>query len=39
MTRTAQQRQSQGKGLPNLGTSESPNRETLIVNLTIEMKD
>ena len=39
MTRIAQQRQSQGKGLPNLGSSENPNRETLIVNLTIELKD
>lgn len=39
MGRIMMQRQSQGKPLPNLGTQEQPNREALVVNLTIEMKD
>ena len=39
MTRIAQERQSQGKPLPNLNTRETPNRETLTVNLTIELKN
>ena len=39
MSRIAQERQSQGKPLPNLGTRETPDRQTLIVNLVIEIKD
>lgn len=39
LSRIAKQRQSQGKPLPNLGTSASPNRQTLIVDLIIELKD
>jgi outer membrane protein assembly factor BamA len=39
MSRIAQERQSQGKPLPNLGTRETPDRQALIVNLTIEIKD
>jgi len=39
MTRIAKERQSQGKPLPNLGTVETPDRQTLIVNLTIELKN
>ena len=39
MTRIAKERQSQGKPMPNLGTQETPNRQTLIVNLTIELKE
>lgn len=39
MTRMAQERQSQGKPLPNLGTREDPDRQALIVNLVIEIKD
>ena len=39
MGRIMMQRQSQGKPLPNLGTQEKPDRQTLVVNLTIEMKD
>ena len=39
LTRIANERQSQGKPLPNIGTVEKPNRETLIVNLLIEIKD
>ena len=39
MTRIAKERQSQGKPLPNLGAQETPNRQTLIVNLTIEIKN
>lgn len=38
-SRIAQERQAQGKPLPNFDTLLSPNRETLIVNLVIEMKD
>jgi len=39
MTRIAKERQSQGKPLPNIRTEERPNRQTLIVNLTIELND
>lgn len=39
VSRIAKERQSQGKPLPNLSTSESPNSQTLIVNLMIEVKD
>jgi outer membrane protein assembly factor BamA len=38
-TRIANERQSQGKPLPNIDTVEKPNRQTLIVNLTIELKN
>ena len=38
-TRIANERQSQGKPLPNIDTVEKPNRQTLIVNLLIELKD
>lgn len=37
-TRMANERRSQGKPLPNIDTVETPNRETLIVNLVIEIK-
>jgi outer membrane protein assembly factor BamA len=39
ISRIAKERQSQGKPLPNISTQEVPNRETLIVNLVIEVKD
>src|SRR6185369_8201533 len=39
LSRIAQQRQSQGKPLPNLNTQEKPDRQALTVNLTIELKD
>lgn len=39
LSRIAKGRQSQGKPLPNIGTVERPNRQTLIVNLVIELKD
>jgi gas vesicle GvpC-like protein len=39
LSRIAQARQAQGKPMPNLGIQEKPDRETLIVNLTIELKD
>lgn len=39
MGQIARQRQSQGKPSPNLSTQEQPNRQTLVVNLIIEMKD
>jgi len=39
MSRIAKERQSQGKPLPKLGAQERPNRQTLIVNLMIELKD
>jgi outer membrane protein insertion porin family len=39
MSRILTERQSQGKPLPNLSTMERPDRQTLIVNLTIELKD
>ncbi|HET6975320.1 MAG TPA: FtsQ-type POTRA domain-containing protein [Pyrinomonadaceae bacterium] len=38
-TRIASERESQGKPLPNIDTRETPNRQTLIVNLTIELKN
>ena len=37
-TRIANERQSQGKPLPNIDTLERPNRQTLTVNLVIELK-
>ena len=37
-TRMVNERQAQGKPLPNIDTVEKPNRETGIVNLTIELK-
>jgi len=39
LSRIAKERQSQGKPMPNLGTQENPDRQTLIVNLTIELKN
>jgi outer membrane protein assembly factor BamA len=39
LSRIAKERQSQGKPFPNLGIQENPNRQTSIVNLTIEAKD
>jgi len=39
MSRLAEERRSQRKPMPNLSTREAPNRETLIVNLVIELKD
>jgi hypothetical protein len=39
LSRIAKERQSQGKPFPNLSTEEKPNRQTFIVNLTIELKD
>ena len=39
MTRIAKERQSQGKPMPNIGTRENPNRQSLIVDLVIELKD
>ncbi|HSE17338.1 MAG TPA: POTRA domain-containing protein [Pyrinomonadaceae bacterium] len=39
ISRIAKARQSQGKPFPNLGIQESPNRQTLVVNLTVEIKD
>jgi len=39
MSRIAQARQAQGKPMPNLGIQEKPDRESLIVNLTIELKE
>lgn len=38
-TRIANERKSQGKPLPNIDTVERPDRQTLIVNLTIELKN
>ena len=38
-TRIGNERQSQGKPFPDIVTTELPNRQTLIVNLLIEMKD
>jgi len=37
-TRIAKEHESQGKPLPNIDTRERPNRQTLIVNLIIELK-
>ena len=39
MSRIANERRSQGKPVPNLDAREKPNRQTLIVNLTIELKN
>jgi outer membrane protein assembly factor BamA len=39
MSGVAKARQSQGKPLPNINTQETPNRETLIVNVVFEVKD
>lgn len=39
LSRLMKERQSQGKPLPNLGVQERPNRQTLTVNLVIEIKD
>jgi len=39
LMRIARERPLQGKPVPNLGTQEMPNRETLTVNLVIEMKN
>jgi outer membrane protein assembly factor BamA len=39
LSRIANERQSQGKPLPNLSTEERPNRQTLVVNLMIENKN
>lgn len=39
LSRIVKGRQSQGKPLPNIGTVERPNRESLIVNLLIELKN
>jgi outer membrane protein assembly factor BamA len=39
MMRIAQQRQSEGKRPPNLGSREIPDRQALTVNLVIELKD
>jgi outer membrane protein assembly factor BamA len=38
-TRIANERQSQGKSLPDIDTREKPNRQTLIVDLIIELKN
>jgi outer membrane protein assembly factor BamA len=39
LSRLAKERQAQGKPFPNLSTLEKPNRQTLTVNLTIELKE
>jgi len=39
MSRIARERQAQGKPVPNLDTRENPDRQSLNVNLTIELKD
>ena len=39
LSRIAKERQSQGKPVPNLSTREVPDRQTLIVNLVIDLKD
>jgi outer membrane protein assembly factor BamA len=39
LSRIAKERQSQGKSFPNLGSQENPNRQTLIVNVVLELKD
>ena len=39
LMRIARERPLQGKPVPNLGTQETPNRETLTVNLVIELKN
>ena len=38
-SRIVKERQTQGKPMPNLKTQEAPNRQTLIVNLTVALKD
>ncbi len=38
-TRIARERQSQGRPLPNLGIDEKADRQSLTVNVTIQMKD
>ena len=38
-TRITNERQSEGKPLPNIDTAERPVRQTLIVNLLIELKN
>jgi outer membrane protein assembly factor BamA len=39
MSRLAEERRSQRKPMPNLSTRETPNPESLTVNLVIELKD
>ena len=39
MSRIAKERLAQGKPVPNLNTSEKPNRQTLTVDLMIELKN
>jgi outer membrane protein assembly factor BamA len=39
MSRIARERQAQGKPLPSIDTQERPNSQTLMVNLTIQIKD
>ena len=39
LSRIAKERQSKGKPLPKISTLEKPDRQTLIVNLVIELKD
>ena len=39
MSRIVTERKTQGKPTPNLKTQEAPNRQALIVNLTVELKD
>ena len=39
MSRIAKERQSQGKPMPNLNIQEKPDRQTLIVNLIVEIKN
>ena len=39
MSRIARERQAQGKPMPNISTAERPDRETLTVNLIVELKN
>jgi outer membrane protein assembly factor BamA len=39
ISRIGRDEQAQGKPVPNLGIRETPNRQTLIVNLTVELKN
>jgi hypothetical protein len=39
MSRIARERQAQGKPLPSIDTQERPNSQTLMVNLTVQIKD
>ena len=39
MMQIASERQAQNKSMPNLDTQEKPNRQSLIVNLVIELKN